>query len=193
MTPDWIEIVQYLQHHYVVQYQEWVGEQALGVESSSPEVAFLLADDTPIIRHQYRVDFAINNTEGGEVHEFQPDRRLNFPTWTGQRGSAALVVEPFVWSAAVVSIEGAQWDEVSVTPWFDDWFGMSSGREAAAPPGGLGGMIHSAAIDGPDLYIDLGSAPAEALVQLVDIAARNGASRITVHNEFETQEGEAAQ
>ena len=188
MTPEWIIVIEQVQSHYVDQYANWVEAQLQREGPNSPEVAFQLQSESALFGNLARVDFVQNASGRSEVVPFWPDYALNFEPVSGQMGEAQIHIEPFVWSQAVITIEGARWEGVVLDPWFNDWFGLESGREAQAAPGQPGGMIHSVSISEDSLHVDFGSAPPECLIELVELAERGGASRLAISNDSAGEE-----
>lgn len=93
------------------------------------------------------------------------------------------VLHPFRWDAAVIHVEAAQRvpDWSPVRRWFLEWF--QSRYTEVAPD--LDGAVHR--LSGPDpeahgwrFEVDFGSAPIDALTDLVGAFAETGASRIQI-------------
>lgn len=94
----------------------------------------------------------------------------------------AVTFTPFVWDMLDVTLGGVVIDDTDWTPlvdWFDRWFD----EEEAHPvgPDGLSGVIHglSEPADEDDAVVftvDLGSAPVEALEELIEALALLGAA-----------------
>lgn len=189
MTPDWILVIEQVQQAYVREYAEFCRQQMQQVEGGSPEVAFELSENSTVLRRLYRVDFASNDNGTPRMIEMDHPAMVQIPAFETPADGIQVEINSFRWSGVVLRMEGASWDEATVLPWFDDWFGLESGREADAMPGEPGGMIHSAHIEGQDLNVDFGSAPADSLIQLIDIARQSGASSIEILDGLSLNEG----
>lgn len=184
MVTDWVQLANGVRSHYVERYRDWVAGMADKAGRGGPEVALQLSENAKVARQLYRVDYMANAEGKSKVVEFQFDQFLDFERTESSVESTALTLSPFNWERAIVTLEGAVWPKEPLLDWFDDWFGLTSGREDQAEPGQLGGLIHSLSIAEARIEVDLGSAPVEAFEQLLKLAASTTASRIIVATEF---------
>lgn len=97
-------------------------------------------------------------------------------------GGLALTFTPFVWDMLDVTLAGVTVDGTDWAP-LVEWFGRWFDEEDEQPIGedGLSGVVHAltdpALEDGAVVFtVDLGSAPAEALEDLIDTIADLGAT-----------------
>jgi len=184
MITDWVQFANGVRSHYLEHYRDWVAVMADKAGRGGPEVALQLSENAKVARQLYRVDYMANAEGKPNVVEFQFDQFLDFEPAESSVGSTALTLRPFKWENAGVTLDGAIWPEQPLMDWFDDWFGLTSGREDQAEPGQLGGLIHSLSIAEARIEVDLGSAPVEAFEQLLKLAASTTTSRITVATEL---------
>lgn len=125
-------------------------------------------------------------TAGGRtlVQQVECEKMLCFePVTLIEPDGFVAVIQPFRWDAAPVFAEGEQatpnW--APIRRWFLEWF---QSRYAEVSPD-LDGAVHG--IEGPDEWdggwrfrVDFGSAPIDALTDLIGAFASTGVSRIRI-------------
>lgn len=132
----------------------------------------------------YRADFIPKRGDGKSVM-VDSDQRLDFEPIVVDDDSCRIEIRPFVWDWVQVSVQGISEKAAGSTAkaWFLRWFDTDDTNEADEQ--GLYGVVHSLgepkAIDGgSEMTIDLGSAPAEALEDLITRLVQAGAKRMTL-------------
>ncbi|MEO5924451.1 MAG: hypothetical protein ABIR70_11550 [Bryobacteraceae bacterium] len=123
-----------------------------------------------------RADFLLN----GEPQSVDSDSRLTFDPMEVQHQACTIVFEPFTWDWATVIAQGIEVAEMStiLSEWFYRWFERADGEA-------LLGVVHFAsdpvAREGAvETTLDLGSAPVDALLELLKTLAARGATNIRV-------------
>lgn len=185
MTTDWTETVSLVHDDYLRQYKRFCDDMMSIYQPGSPEVALQLSESARVFRRLVRVDFA--GQENGEHKVIEMEHPPIASAATGSEGSLRnlrVVVNPFCWSTAILELDSGEWSEAMLANWFDDWFGLESGREESAIPGRPGGMIHHLTIDRTRIHVDFGSAPSECFEQLIEIAAAAGRTQIRITDEL---------
>ncbi len=125
-----------------------------------------------------RADFILN----GEPQSVDADSRLTFDPMEVRHLSCIITFESFTWDWATVITQGIEVAEMStvLSAWFYRWF------EPAKPDGeGLLNVVHFASDPiaregGVETTLDLGSAPVDALLELLKTLAARGATNIRV-------------
>jgi len=107
---------------------------------------------------------------------FSPWREVSYPL-----GLATLLVSEVVWFAVELVVEPTP-DIASLQAWFEHW--QTDGFAVEHP---LGGRVHFLAIERREggsaaLALDLGSAPVEALRDLIDRCVESGARKLHLHS-----------
>lgn len=132
-----------------------------------------------------RLDLVVDRKGAYEDVRVDSKSRLEFdpiPIPWSKRLSVTL--EPFVWDALVLEVDVPAKKAIGVArPWLDEW--MDTSDERSPGKDGLARVVHFAADPEPQakgkrslLSLDLGSAPADALLALVDGFARAGATAV---------------
>lgn len=165
---------------FVQQYDAWIAQMRKEHPSGAPELAVKLGPHTGLVRQLYRVDYAIGLGTPPEFREMQLVSNLAFAPWSGQVGSLMLNLNPFRWNGVVVDLETMNWNEDLLLPWFDKWFGIINEELRAPEAERSSGLLHAVTLDGSRVHVDLGSAPADAIAELIALAQQHGAAQATV-------------
>ncbi len=121
----------------------------------------------------------------GEPETVDADSRLTFDPMEVKHLSCAITIEPFTWDWATVIVQGITVVEMSaiVGEWFYRWFDAEDTKAPDAD--GLLGVVHFASDPveregAVETTLDLGSAPVEALQDILKLLAERGATQIRV-------------
>jgi hypothetical protein len=153
---------------------------------SAPEVMFELQRDEPLPYRLYRADMAANNDGSPMVQDVNPSTHLSFePFGVEFTEGVTAAVNPFFWNDLGVQINTTMPGE-PVEDWAMRWLDMED--RSPNDEHGLQGVIHSIvredAVDGSTLLtVDFGSAPVEALRELIELALNAGASHISIYSQ----------
>ncbi|ABI66367.1 MAG: hypothetical protein ACJAU5_001274 [Maricaulis maris] len=180
MTDPVAAAIEPIREKFVQAYTQWLPEMQKHFPQGVSEHPFAIQHDKSLIRNLYRIDFATQIQPKPEFREFRLQDMLAFKSWDGPVEGVHLHLHPFRWDALVVQLQGAKWDEAAVTRWFDRWFGMMKDTPVVTPGVQTGGFIHAASLQDEMLHVDLGTAPVEALTELLAIARTTGASAIAL-------------
>ncbi|MGW8393115.1 hypothetical protein [Pseudoduganella sp. HUAS MS19] len=122
-------------------------------------------------------------TQAGKLLSVDSHTRMQFSVHTLPIPPAIVYVAPFVWDAVVLRVGGLVPEQVGavLAPWFMDWFDPEDTNQKNAE--GLFGVVHFASDPQPDgamvaVELDLGSAPVQALEDLLARLADAGARDI---------------
>lgn len=177
MTP--LELVHRVRDHYVAQYQAFVDLMLEEYGVGTAEVQFHGQEGSALHRQVMRSDFAAKKDDHLFVRVFVPDLMLEFPPFQLPIGSGtSAIVEALRWDSAEIDHGLPALPEGAIEAWFDEHFDPDDSRYDEARR--LGSYVHSLAIEPGRLSIDFGSAPVEALTDLLGLLARAGARTIVV-------------
>jgi hypothetical protein len=166
-----------LRDHYVDQLLVFIAEQRRNFPQGASEVKVELEPGSPIFRNLVCADF-VRSQEQPEIMEFEPDRLLGFDPVTASLGNAEVSFEHVRWDDVVIHHD-AQTDLLqALGPWFEKWFDPDDRRYFAGFD--LANVIHSLAVEPRKLSVDLGSAGADALWELLDLLERSGATAMRI-------------
>ena len=144
---------------------------------------FELPREAPLAFKLYRVDMGSNSSSGLKVKEVNPETHLEFEPFREQSGSGLEVtVFPIAWNG--VEFRGNfNSDSTLLEQWALKWLDVEDQNQQDEQ--GLQGVIHSVTkLEEKDgiagFSIDFGSAPVEALSELMVIFGGMGATSIEV-------------
>jgi hypothetical protein len=135
----------------------------------------------------YCMDFATNDGEI-QLTEFIPDKVLTFEPISIQFGAAALTIEHLRWDDILIYHDLGDLPSDEVVRWFDRWFDPEDKR--SDPTALFSGIIHSFGIDPGVVSADLGTAPAESFLGLLELLERAGARTMRVSSSRAEDEAE---
>jgi hypothetical protein len=177
MTP--LELVHRVREHHVDQYQVFAHSMFEEFGVGAAEVQFHGQEWGALHRQRMRSDFAAKKDDHLFVRMFVPDLVLEFPPFQLPVGSGtSAIVEALRWDNAEIDHGLPALPEGAVDAWFDQHFDPSDSRYDEARR--FGSYVHSLAIEPGRLSVDFGSAPVEALTDLLGLLAQAGARTIVV-------------
>ncbi|RKR00283.1 hypothetical protein [Maricaulis maris] len=180
MTDPIAAAVEPIREKFVQAYVQWLPEMQKLFPQGVSEHPFAIQHDKALIRNLYRIDFATQLEPKPEFREFRLNDMLAFKSWDGPVDGVHIHLHPFRWDAIVVQLQGAKWDMAALTRWFDRWFGLMKDTPVVTPGVQTGGFIHAASVQDEILHADLGTAPVEALTELIAVARASGAIAIAI-------------
>jgi hypothetical protein len=131
-----------------------------------------------------RADY-IPRTGDGKPARVDATARLDFEPISVAYADCTVLIHPFAWDWVRITIRGLPEQAVAALSrnWFFRWFDPDDANEADDQ--GLYGVVHfldepETVTDGIELSIDLGSAPPEALDDLLRQVSAHGASAMRV-------------
>lgn len=183
MSDDFVKAIEPVRNQYVEGYATWLGEQARQHPEGHAEHVYAIQAQTNFARKLCRVDFAVRNGDNAPRLDYVPKSMLGFQPMQGDVDGVLVQLQPFRWDNAVVEIPGAIWDKDRVIEWFNRWFGFVDGMPTVTARDKPGNVIHICAWVEPGmLRIDFGSAEAQAIAELLPIAAASGASEFSIRD-----------
>lgn len=154
--------------------------------ASAPEVMFQLQRDEPLPYRLHRADMAAHNAGSPTIQEVIPSTHLSFePFGLEFTEGVTAAVSPFVWNDVGVQINTTM-PAQPVEDWAMRWLDLED--QFPKDEHGLQGVIHSVsredAADGSTLLtVDFGSAPIDALKELIELAFSAGASHVSIYSQ----------
>ena len=183
MTQDFITAVEPIRNQYVNGYATWLAEKARAYPQGAGEYLFEIQAQTNFARKLCRVDFVSAPGDNAPPHEYSLKSMLGFTPMSDRIDGVEVQLNPFRWDSAVVEIPGAIWDRDKVIEWFNRWFGFNGKTPWVTVRDKPSGVLHICAWVEPGmLRIDFGSAPAEALAELIPIARDSGAQLMSIRD-----------
>lgn len=166
-----------LRDHYVDQLLVFLADQRRNFPQGAAEVKVELEPGSPIFRNLVCADF-VRSQEQPDLIEFEPERLLGFDPVTASLGNAEVRFEHVRWDDVVVHHNAGADLSPALGPWFEKWFDPEDRRYFAGFD--LANVIHSLAVEPGKLSLDLGSAAADALWELLDLLERSGATNMRI-------------
>lgn len=193
MSQEFVAAIEPIRKRYVDGFAAWLAEQAKAHPAGSGEHLYELQAQTNFARKLCRVDFALSDGDNAERLAYTPTSMLGFQPMQAEIDGLLVQLSPFRWDNAVVEIPGAIWNQDRVIDWFNHRFGFVGGVPRVTDRDKPGGVIHICAWSEPGmLRIDLGTAPADALAELIPIARASGAQHFSVRDASQLAAGAAA-
>jgi hypothetical protein len=185
MTPG--ELLDNIREHYLSRFSAELDSRAAAGTRVLTEVAFRDASGAPSSEGPYdlpaRSDVVvINDGKATEVLNVDTDTMLSFQPISFDWDSARVTLGPFQWNWCEVHVAGESVAAEPIVAWFRSWFR----DDEDGSPGNLLGAVHFMSDPEVDagnhlsFAVDLGSAPVEALEELLDATRSAGANEVTV-------------
>lgn len=167
-----------LRDHYVQQFQGFVGRQRSNHPGGAAEVKFLLSEESGLFRRFYCADFFGNDGGGAGIVEFDPEHILVFDPIAGSFGKSALSIERLRWDDVTLLHDLAEIPSSKLEAWFERWFDPEDARYMPGADNCC--IIHSLLVQPGRLDIDFGTAPPEALWDMLELLETSGAATIDI-------------
>jgi hypothetical protein len=123
-----------------------------------------------VFKSSYCVDFLSNDGQLRLI-EFVPDRYLSFDRLVADYGRMTLQVDDLRWDDIVLDHDVDIVPADAIEAWFDRWYGSDTQKA---------NMIHSLLIKPRYISIDLGTAPSEALFEMIDLLEKAGVKSLQI-------------
>lgn len=163
--------------HYLNQYRSFIEHQRGSGRVGEAEV-LLETDDTRLLDGLLVADYCFTGPEDASVVRFEPTRGLQFNPVEVLLNGAQIIIAQLRWDEVVITSDTPLPDADSLRPWFDAFLEPQEVPEDHHEP--LAYVLHSVAFEEGKLIVDLGSAPTEALFELLLRLIKGGAKHIRV-------------
>lgn len=164
---------------YVEHLHRVIAKRCGGAEKAASELWLELPETSAMYKRYFRVD-AITNE--GKSKSFEAN--IDLPKGEAELvevDGLPIVLEPIVWNGVDLDCRGCTTISLQVlNNWFEQWFDEKEVRKQ--DENGTSGVIHSLRVEGSVVSVDFGSAPPEALVDLVSILTNLSPDRILIHS-----------
>jgi len=165
---DFGDLVDRVRKHYVEQFEDFVEKQKKICTVGAAEVKLGGVDG--VFKASYCVDFLSNDGQL-KLIELVPDRYLSFDRLVAECGRMTLQVADLRWDDIVIDHDVDVLPADAVEAWFGRWYGSDTQKT---------NMIHSLLIEPRCLSIDLGTAPSEALFDMIDLLEKAGVKALQI-------------
>jgi hypothetical protein len=163
---------------YVDFYRSQIEALRAGPDSFAVEVLLEMAETSSLFRRLYRVDFCVGPPSNLRIVECNVDPLSRTCKAFRIAENLDAVVHPVTWDDLELIVREGNLDPARVASWFDTWIDADSRR--AEDDHGLAGVVHSMVFSERRIGLDLGSAPLEALAELLETLAQSGIRRIEI-------------
>jgi len=183
---DFLQLATAVRERYLQALLEALTDFMAEHEPAAAEVMFELERDEPLPYRLYRADMATSVDGQARVHDLNPSTHLSFePFGIDWSDHATVAVSPFTWNDVGLHFN-IRLPAEPIEQWALRWLDLEDAFEQDEH--GLQSVIHSIVReDGDDgstlLNIDFGSAPVEALAELIELGMQMGASHVSLRSE----------
>lgn len=172
-----IEFLAQVRDHYVDQFRSFADEQRARFATGAAEVKMRLAESSGIYAGLYCVDF-VGTDDGHQLVELSTESFLQFERIDGMFCDAALAILDLRWDDVVLRHDLEDYPEAQLDRWFRHWLDPDDARHVKGAE--IGEVIHSLLVEPGRLNIDFGTAPAEALWELLELLEAADATTIAI-------------
>lgn len=150
--------------HYLNQYRSFIEHQRETGRAGEAE-ALLETDDARLLDGLLVADYCFTAPEEASVVRFEPKRGLQFQPVEVELNGAQIVIERLQWDDVVITTDTEVPDAEGLRPWFLAFLEPQAVSTDLHEP--LANVLHSVSIEQDRLVVDFGSAPTEALFELL--------------------------
>lgn len=169
---------------YVAFYSDAMDRLRADGTEVAGELLIVVNDDVPLPYRYLRVD-AATRSEGEEPQfsEIRLERDPGFEATSYNFGSFQVDVYPFTWSAVQIAFNAAPKSVTQIEGWITRW--LDTADQWVDNEQRLSGAVHSFTqiqTDGQWWFLaaDFGTAPADALIEFIELLVSQGMTRIVL-------------
>ena len=162
---------------HMVQFEAFVADQSAACGQGASEVKLELAEGSRCLERFYCADFVCRDGKA-RIVEMTPDRILDLDDVQQRHAGMTIAIRDLVWDDVALSHDAGTIGADRIEPWFLRWCDPDDVRPAADGPFSL--MAHSVIVSPGEIWADLGTAPVEALTDLLAMLGDAGAKRIDI-------------
>lgn len=177
MAGDFEDLVVRVRDHYLEQFWKLADQTSKQCIVGTAELKLGLNGPSEFYKNCYCVDYATKDGEIGVV-EFAVDKFLMFDPVTFDCGRATLLVDHLRWDDVVIEHDLPDVPADAIEEWFEHWFDPDDAAMRQTE------IIHCLRLTPGSIGIDMGTAPPDALIDMLELLERAGARnlRITAGN-----------
>jgi hypothetical protein len=162
------DLVIRVREHYLEQFWELADKRSKQCTVGTAELKIQLNGPSELYERLFCVDYATN--DGAiEVFEFAVENFLLFDPITFDCGKATLLVDHLRWDDVVIEHDLPDLPADAIEKWFEHWFDPDDAAMRQTE------IIHSLHLTPGRVYIDMGTAPPEALYDMLGLLENAGA------------------
>ncbi|MES1202115.1 MAG: hypothetical protein ABUS57_11785 [Pseudomonadota bacterium] len=180
MTPK--EFLQPVRDHYVDQFRAFVARQReLFAGDGAAEVKLMVnpeAGKAAPYGNIGVVDFAVKKDGGVHAVLFEPDKALEIPRIEMELPGVRADIVKLRGDAVFMNFSPSKVRPDALRNWFEQWFDPEERRFDRAAE--FTEAVHYVALRESDLFVDLGTAPPDAFLDLLAALSRAGVSMVRV-------------
>ena len=171
MAGDFEDLVERVRDHYLEQFWELADQASKRCTNGTAELKIGLNGSSQFYKNCYCVDYATNDGKI-EVAEFVVEKFLMFDTVTFDCGRASLLVDHLRWCDVVIEHDLPDVPADEIEEWFEHWFDPDDDAMRQTE------IIHFLHLEPARISIDMGTAPAEALYDMLGLLEHAGARNL---------------
>lgn len=174
MAGEFEDLVGRVRGHYLEQFWELADQASARCTNGTAELKIQLnKPSSDLYRGLWCVDYATNDGKI-EVKEFAVDKFLMFDPVTFDCGRATLLVDHLRWDDVVIEHDLPDLPADAIEEWFEHWFDPEDAVMRQTE------IIHSLHLTPGRVSIDMGTAPAEALYDMLGLLEHGGARTLRI-------------
>lgn len=171
MAGEFEDLVVRVRDHYLEQFWKLADQASEDCTVGTAELKIQLNGPSEFYKRCYCVDYATNDGEI-RVVEFAVDKFLLFDPVTFDCGRAALLVDHLRWSDVVIEHDLPDVPGDAIEEWFEHWFDPDDAAMRQTE------IIHSLVLRPGQVSMDMGTAPPDALYDMLGLLEQAGARNL---------------
>jgi hypothetical protein len=172
MAGDFEDLVVRVRDHYLEQFWKLADQASESCTVGTAELKIKLNDPpSDLYKGLWCVDYATNDGQIG-VKEFAVDKFLLFDPVTFDCGRATLLVDHLRWGDVVIEHDLPDVPADAIEEWFEHWFDPEDAVMRQTE------IIHSLVLRPGEISIDMGTAPPQALYDMLGLLEQAGAKNL---------------
>jgi hypothetical protein len=173
MAGDFEDLVVRVRDHFLEQFWALADQASEQSTVGTAELKIQLNGPSDVYKGLWCVDYATNDGKI-EVKEFAVDKFLLFDPVTFDCGRATLLVDHLRWDDVVIEHDLPDVPVDAIEEWFEHWFDPDDAAMRQTE------IIHSLHLTPGHVSIDMGTAPPEALYDMLGLLERAGARTLRI-------------
>lgn len=173
MAGEFEDLVVRVRDHYLEQFWELADQASKRCTVGTAELKIQLNGPSEFYKRLCCVDY-ITNDGKFEVIQFAVERFLLFDPITFDCGRATLLVDHLRWDDVVIEHDLPNAPADTIERWFEHWFDPEDAAMRQTE------IIHSLLLEPAQISIDMGTAPPEALYEMLELLEHAGARTLRI-------------
>lgn len=177
---DFEELIELARDSYVGQFAHFADVQAKAHPGGVAEVKLEVSVEAGLYRSLYCADYMTGpaHDDAPQIVELSPDEEVAFDPIVVTLNELEMTVEALDWHEMNLSLTGAPETLQGLEAWFETWFDPEDRNIDLDSR--FSGHIHSLLVDNDHLHVDFGTAPVQALIDLLLLIEMNGCTAVRV-------------